>query len=112
RLRLIATVVGIGFSMFLVNVQIGLYVSFQKMVTVMIDHANADLWIVPRGSKSFEDPSLLDERERFRALSLDGVREAIPLVVGFARWRAPSGATTPIFIVGSGRREDGLQPWN
>ena len=54
-LRLIATVVGIGFSMVLVTVQIGLYVSFQKMVTVMIDHADADLWIVHRGSKSFED---------------------------------------------------------
>jgi putative ABC transport system permease protein len=112
RLRLIATIVGIGFSMVLVTIQMGLYVSFERMVTVMIDHANADLWIVPRGSKSFEDPSLLDERERFRALSLDGVREVVPLVVGFARWRAPSGATTPIFIVGSGRREDGLQPWN
>ena len=72
RLRLIATVVVIGFSMVLVTVQIGLYVSFQRMVTVMIDHAGADLWIVPRGSKSFEDPSWLDEHERFRALSING----------------------------------------
>jgi putative ABC transport system permease protein len=61
-LRLIATVVGIGFSMVLVTIQMGLYVSFDRMVTVMIDHAGADLWIVPRGSKSFEDPSLLDEQ--------------------------------------------------
>jgi putative ABC transport system permease protein len=111
-LRLIATVVGIGFSMVLVTIQMGLYVSFDRMVTVMIDHASADLWIVPRGSKSFEDPSLLDEQERFRALSTSGVQEAVPLVVGFARWRAPSGATSPIFIVGADRREHGLQPWN
>jgi putative ABC transport system permease protein len=112
RLRLIATVVGIGFSMVLVTIQMGLYVSFEKMVTVMIDHAGADLWVVPRGSKSFEDPSLLDEQERFRALSINGVLEAVPLVVGFARWRASSGATSPIFIVGADRREDGLKPWN
>jgi putative ABC transport system permease protein len=113
RLRLIATVVGIGFSMALVTIQMGLYVSFERMVTVMIDHANADLWIVPRGSKSFEDdPSLLDERERFRALSLRGIRDVVPLVIGFARWRALSGATTPIFIVGSGARDEGIQPWN
>jgi putative ABC transport system permease protein len=111
-LRLIATVVGIGFSMVLVTIQMGLYVSFDRMVTVMIDHASADLWIVPRGSKSFEDPSLLGEQERFRALSTSGVQEAVPLVVGFARWRAPSGATSPIFIVGADRREHGLQPWN
>ena len=112
RLRLIATIVGIGFSMVLVSIQMGLYVSFERMVTVMIDHANADLWIVPKGSQSFEDPSLLDERERFRALSLNGVRGVVPLVVGFARWRAPSGATSPVFIVGSDRRESGLHPWN
>jgi len=112
RLRLIATVVGIGFSMVLVTIQMGLYVSFETMVTVMIDHARADLWIVPRGSKSFEDPSLLDERERFRTLSVDGVLGVAPLVAGFARWRAPSGATVPVFIVGADRREDGLRPWN
>ena len=112
RLRLMATVVGIGFSMVLVTIQMGLYVSFERMVTVMIDHANADLWIVPKGSKSFEDPSFLDERERFRCLSLDGVLNAVPLVVGFGRWRAPSGATTPIFVVGADRHGDGLQPWN
>ena len=111
-LRLIATVVGIGFSMVLVTIQMGLYVSFNRMVTVMIDHASADLWIVPRGSKSFEDPSLLDEQQRFRALSIGGVQEAVPLVVGFARWRAPSGTTSPIFIVGADGREHGLQPWN
>ena len=70
RLRLIATVIGIVFSIVLVTVQMGLYVSFERMVTVMIDHADADLWIVPRGTKCFEDPSLLDERERFRALSV------------------------------------------
>jgi len=113
KLRLIATVFGIGFSMALVTIQMGLYVSFEGMVTVMIDHADADLWIVPKGSKSFEDdPSMLDEQVRFRALSLAGVQEIVPLVVGFARWRAPSGATSPIFLVGSSEQDEGLQPWN
>jgi len=112
RLRLIATVIGIVFSIVLVTVQMGLYVSFERMVTVMIDHAGADLWIVPRGTKCFEDPSLLDERERFRALSVAGVASATPLVIGFAQWRTPSGGTTPIFIIGTDTRGGGLKPWN
>jgi putative ABC transport system permease protein len=112
RLRLIATVIGIVFSIVLVTVQMGLYVSFERMVTVMIDHADADLWIVPRGTKCFEDPSLLDERERFRALSVPGVASAVPLVIGFAQWRTPSGGNTPIFMIGSDPRSDGLRPWN
>jgi putative ABC transport system permease protein len=112
RLRLIATVIGIVFSIVLVTIQMGLYVSFERMVTVMIDHADADLWIVPRGTKCFEDPSLLDERERFRALSVNGVASAAPLVIGFAQWRTPSGGNTPIFMIGSDPRGAGLQPWN
>jgi putative ABC transport system permease protein len=112
RLRLIATVIGIVFSIVLVTVQMGLYVSFERMVTVMIDHADADLWIVPRGTKCFEDPSMLDDRERFRALAVDGVATAVPLVIGFAQWRTPSGGNTPIFMIGSDPRGDGLAPWN
>lgn len=112
RLRFIATVIGIVFSIVLVTVQMGLYLGFGRMVTTMIDHASADLWIMPQGTKCFEDPSLLDTRERYRALSIDGVTEAIPVVIGFADWRIPGGATTPVFVIGSDLRAGGLQPWN
>ncbi|MGP0088677.1 MAG: ABC transporter permease [Xanthobacteraceae bacterium] len=112
RLRFVTTVVGIVFSIVLVTVQTGLYVSFGRMVTTMIDHAPTDLWIVPLGTKCFEDPSLLDERERFRALAVDGVAAAIPVVIGFAQWRRPVGGTTPVFVIGSDMRAEGLHPWN
>src|SRR5437016_10526728 len=87
RLRFVATIVGIVFSIVLVTVQMGLYLGFGRMVTTMIDHASADLWIMPLGTKCFEDPSLLDERQRFRALSIEGVAEAVAVVIGFAQWR-------------------------
>lgn len=112
RLRFVATLVGIVFSMILVTVQMGLYLSFARMVTTMIDHAGADLWIMPVGTKCFEDPSQLDEQQRFRALSIDGVAEAVPVVIGFAQWRLPSGNTTPVFVVGSLFGSGGLSPWN
>lgn len=112
RLRLIATVIGIVFSIVLVTIQMGLYLGFGRTVTTMIDHASADLWIMPQGTKCFEDPSLLNTHERYRALSIDGVTEAIPVVIGFADWRIPGGATTPVFIIGSDLRSGGLQPWN
>jgi putative ABC transport system permease protein len=112
RLRFIATIMGIVFSMVLVTVQTGLFVSFEYMVTTMIDHAPADLWVMPQGTKCFEDPSLLDERERFRALSVAGVADAVPILVSFAQWRIPSGGTTPVLLIGSDRGDLGLQPWN
>ena len=112
RLRFTATVIGIVFSIVLVTVQMGLYLGFGQMVTTMIDHASADLWIVPKGTKCFEDPSLLDTRQRSRALSVAGAAEAIPVVIGFADWRTPAGSSTPVFVVGSDLRSGGLEPWN
>src|SRR5882762_5234586 len=82
------------------------------VVTTMIDHAPADLWIVPLGTKCFEDPSLVDEREDFEPCRSNGITEALPIVIGFAQWRLPSGGTTPVFIVSSDTRVGGLRPWN
>jgi putative ABC transport system permease protein len=112
RLRFVATVIGIVFSIVLVTIQMGLYFGFGRMVTTMIDHATADLWVMPRGTKAFEDPSLLNTRARYRALAINGVAEAIPVVIGFADWRMPSGAMTPVFVIGSDLRAGGLQPWD
>lgn len=112
RLRFVATVIGIVFSIVLVTVQLGLYLGFGRMVTTMIDHASGDLWIVPAGTKSFEDPSPLDERKRFQALSVNGVADATAIVIGFAEWRMPGGGTTPVFVIGSDIRAAGLHPWN
>ncbi|MET0709438.1 MAG: multidrug ABC transporter substrate-binding protein, partial [Tardiphaga sp.] len=40
RLRFVATVIGIVFSIVLVTIQMGLYFGFGRMVTTMIDHAS------------------------------------------------------------------------
>ena len=112
KLRFIATIVGVVFSMVLVIVQMGLFVSFGRMVTSMIDHAPADLWIMPLGTKCFEDLSLLDQRERFRALSIQGVADVAPILISFGQWKAPGGGTTPVLVVGSDVRGPGLRPWN
>ncbi len=113
RVRLIATVVGIVFSIVLVTVQLGVFLSFERMITMMIDHAQADFWIAPAETKSFEGSSLLAGRERFQALSINGVAEVTPVIVGYASWRKPNGgASTPVFVIGAPTTSAGLQPWN
>ena len=110
RLRFVATVIGIVFSIVLVSIQLGLFLGFQKMVTTMIDHAPADLWIVSRGTKCFEDPSMLDKRDQAKALNVPGVADAVPLLIGFTEWSVPNDGSTPVFVVGTS--PDGLQPWH
>jgi putative ABC transport system permease protein len=96
----------------LVTVQLGLFVSFERTVTIMIDHAPADLWIVPLATKCFEDPSLLDEANRYRALSIEGVSQVDPILISFAQWRMPNGGASPVLVIGSDLRAGGLLPWN
>ena len=112
RLRFVATLVGIVFSVVLVMIQMGLFLGFGRMVTTMIDHASADFWILPKGAKCFEDPSLLDVKLRDRIATVEGVSSAVPLVIGFSDWRLESGEVTPVFIVGSDLRDGSLQPFN
>ncbi|MEK9281243.1 ABC transporter permease [Bradyrhizobium sp. ISRA442] len=112
RLRFLATLVGIVFSVVLVMIQMGLFLGFGRMVTTMIDHASADLWVLPKGAKCFEDPSLLDAKLRDKVASVDGVASVVPLVIGFSDWRLESGEITPIFVVGADLRDGILGPWN
>jgi putative ABC transport system permease protein len=113
KLRFAATVVGIVFSIVLVTVQLGLFVSFARTVTIMIDHAPADLWIVPQGTKNFEDPSLLDEADRYRAMSIEGVSQVAPILISFSHWRMQDGGASPVLVIGSNLRAGGgLLPWN
>jgi putative ABC transport system permease protein len=112
RLRFVATMVGIVFSVVLVMIQMGLFLGFGRMVTTMIDHASADFWILPKGAKCFEDPSLLDVKLRDRVATMEGVGWAVPLVIGFSDWRLESGEVTPVFIVSADLRDGSLQPFN
>lgn len=110
RLRFVATMIGIVFSIVLVMVQMGLYLGFGRMVTTVIDHTSTDLWVMRHGTKCFEDPSLLNASKLTSVATTPGVAEAIPLVIGFSGWILPSGEITPVFVVGSDLQT--LKPWN
>jgi putative ABC transport system permease protein len=112
RLRFIASLTGIVFSVVLVMVQLGLYFGFGRMLTIVIDHAKTDLWVVSTETRYFEDLSLLDTKMRERLLAIDGVAEAVPVVSGFSVWMLPDGGMTSVFVVASDLAAGGISPWN
>ena len=112
RLRFVASLMGIVFSVVLVMGQMGLYFGFSRMVTTVVDHTSTDLWIVSTGAKYFEDLSLLNTRMRDRLLAIEGVSEVVPGVVGFSAWSLPDGAMTSVVVVGSDVADHGVSPWN
>lgn len=112
RLSFMVTIVGIVFSVVLVAIQTGIYLGSERKISAIIDQAPADLWVVPLGTKSYDDPSLLTGRERHMILSTPGVANAEDMVVSFARWRKPGGGTTAILLVGTGSDSSYALPWN
>ena len=112
RLSLTVTLVGIVFSVVLVAVQCGLYIGSERMIAAMLDQSKGDLWVVPFGTKSFDDPSFLIGHEKYAVLSTPGVAEAEELVVGFSAWRKPKGGSTAVLLIGSDHQNGTLKPWN
>lgn len=112
RLSLVVTLVGIVFSLILVAVQCGLYIGSEQKIATVIDKTRADLWVVPFGTKSFDDPSLLTGREKYNILSTPGVEGVQEMIVNFASWRKPGGGKKAFILVGLDTLRGGVEPWN
>ena len=81
----------------LVAVQSGIYLGSANKIAAIIDAAPADLWVVPLGTRSYDDRSFLSGRERYMALSAPGVANSEDMLVSFRRWRKPLGGETTRF---------------
>ncbi len=112
RIRFAVTLVGIVFSIVLVAVQLGLYLGSERIITAMIDHTKSDLWVVAFGSKSFDNATILEGREKYQVLAIGGVESAQELTVGYAKWTKPDGGKTVIVVVGSDSSDGALVPWS
>ena len=112
RLSLTVTLTGIVFVVVLIAIQCGLYLGVERMIAAMLDQAEADLWIVPLGTKSFDDPTFLIGHEKYAVLSTPGVESVEELVVNFANWHKPKGGITAVLLIGSDHMNGSLKPWN
>lgn len=112
RMSLFVTLVGIVFSVVLVAIQCGLYLGSESKIATVLDKAYADLWIVPLGTKSFDDPSFMVGREKHVALSTPGVQSVEEMLVSFAAWRKPEGGKKAFILVGLDWAHGGTRPWN
>jgi putative ABC transport system permease protein len=112
RMSLAVTLVGIVFSVVLIAVQFGLYIGSEVRIAAMLDNTRGDLWVVPYATKSFDDPSFLEGREKHAILSTPGIASVEELAVGFVAWRRSSGGTTAALLVGSDITTNKGLPWD
>ncbi|MEL6288399.1 MAG: ABC transporter permease [Pseudomonadota bacterium] len=112
RVRFLVTLVGVVFSIVLVSIQFGLYKGTESKILAVLNNTEADLWITARDAPAFDDAALLDGREEYAALSVDGVERVDTLLAMFGRWKRPNGGITTTLLVGVDTNRDVIQPWN
>jgi putative ABC transport system permease protein len=91
---------GIVFATFLMGVQGSLLHSFTHAASRIVDSVDADLWIVGKGTPTFDYVSPISERYAFLALGVDGVRDAGRGIAGWAPIQRPDGDRTLIMLIG------------
>ncbi len=101
RLRFVVTVAGIAFAVFLMIFQSSLFAGFLQAASLGIEAADAELWIVSRGTNSFEFPGPLPDRFRDLALGVPDVIAVHRLVVGFTYWHQASGRFQSVLLIGA-----------
>ncbi len=91
---------GIAFAAFLMCVQGSLLYSFTRAASRVVDAIDADLWIISKGTPTFDYVSSIPERYAYLALGVDGVRDAGRGIAGWAPIQRPNGDKTLVMVIG------------
>ncbi|MFG0290400.1 MAG: ABC transporter permease [Rhodopirellula sp. JB044] len=100
RGKLLAGLVGVIFSVVLVNIQGGLFFGLIRKASLLVDESNADIWVGHRGMHNVDFPHDIPERWIHRIRSIEGVQEAQPMRIAFSEISLPNGGHEGTMIVG------------
>src|SRR5262245_15849670 len=98
--RLWVSLFGIAFATSLMAVQGSLLHSFTQAASRIVDSVDADLWIVGKGTPTFDYVSPIPERYAYLALGVDGVRDSGRGIAGWAPMQRPNGDKTLVMLIG------------
>ncbi len=112
RVRLTVTLVGIVFSVVLTSVQLGLFFGFMRATSDLIDHSNADLWVLSKGVTHLETAVPFSETKYYQVMAAPGVARVEKHMAGFGQWKKPNGAQEGILLVGYNLDSEMGAPWN
>lgn len=101
RGKLLTSLVGVTFSVVLVNLQGGLYLGLIQKASLLIDHGRADIWVGHHGTDNVDIGTSIPERWIHRIRGIEGVERADPYVVTFGRAIMPDGRFENVIVVGS-----------
>ncbi len=100
RGKLVAALVGVVFSVVLVNVQGGLFFGLIRKASLLVDQGHADIWVGHKDMNNVDFPQDVPRRLIQRIRSIDGIRRAEPYLVGHSVMTLPDGGFEYVLVVG------------
>ncbi len=100
RGKLLTALVGVVFSIVLVNIQGGLFFGLIAKASLLVDQGNADIWVGHKKMTNVDFPHEIPRRWVQRIRSIPGVRNAEPYLVGHSVMTLPDGGFEPVVVVG------------
>ena len=100
RGKLATALIGVIFSVLLVNVQGGLFIGLINKAGLLVENGQADIWVGHRLIHNVDFPSDIPRRWINRIRSIEGVKNASTYVVGFSEMTLPNGGFEGVVVVG------------
>ena len=100
RGKLVTALVGVIFSVVLVNVQGGLFFGLIGKASLLVDQGNADIWVGHKNMNNVDFPQDVPRRLVQRIRSVEGVKRADAYLVGHSVMTLPDGGFEYVLVVG------------
>jgi putative ABC transport system permease protein len=110
--RFAITVLGVGFAVALVLIQVGIFLGLLENASITIDRLDADLWITARNTPNVDFGNPFPEFYVQRVRSIPGVARADNLIVWYAIVSLPSGAKEQALYYGLDNFARWSFPWD
>jgi len=112
RGKFLAALVGVVFSVVLVNIQGGLFLGLVRKAGLLVDHSQADIWVGHKHMHNVDFARDVPRRWLHRIHAIPGIKRVEPYLVGFSEMTLPSGNFESVVVVGVARDAEMGQPWN
>src|SRR5207249_8883635 len=100
RGKLLTSLLGVSFSVVLINLQGGLLYGLILKASLLVDYGQADLWVGHRHMNNVDIGTFIPERWIQRIRGVNGVERADAYVVMFGQATMPSGKFENVIVVG------------
>jgi putative ABC transport system permease protein len=101
RGKLLTSLLGVAFSVVLVNLQGGLLLGLIQKASLLVDYGQADIWVGHQHMTNVDMGMFIPERWIHRIRGIEGVEKAEPYIVMFGQATMPDGRFESVVVVGS-----------